>query len=189
MSQPIQVPEPAPAAPPAAQRSVTPAAAGAALAVAAGTALLGVAAGYLWAALAPRPVLVMTGHAAAAVANPETSAFISADATFCLVCAVGGVVAGLAGYLLAVRRWGPLPMAGVVAGALAAAFVARWVGEQDGVAAYRHLLATLPAGASLHAPLTLRSASAVAFWPLAAGLVAGAFTALSEREPDRLTAF
>lgn len=155
----------------------------AALAVAAGTAALGVAVGFAWAALAPRPWLIMTGARAAAVINPETAAFVTADAIFSALCLAGGVVSGLAGFLLAVRRWGPLPMAGVLAGAIAAAFLARWIGEQNGLAAFHHLLATLPAGGRLRAPLTLGAGPALAFWPLAAGLTAGVLTAMTEREP------
>jgi hypothetical protein len=185
MSQPISIPDPA--RPDAAHRARGAAARGALVAsaaVAGGTAVLGVAGGFAWAALAPRALLIMTGPRAAAVADAETSAFIVADAMFCLVCLAGGVISGLAGYLLAVRRWGPLPMAGVLLGALAAAFVARWVGQQDGLATFHHLLATLPAGARLRGTLTLGADPALALWPLAAGLVAGSLTALATREPD-----
>jgi hypothetical protein len=145
----------------------------AALAAAAGTAVLGVVAGFGWAAVAPRPLLVMTAPGAASLVNTETDAFIAADVAFCLVCAAGGVISGVLGYLFAVRRHGPLPMAGLLAGALAAAFVARWVGEQSGLAGFRHLLATLPAGARLRDSLALGATGALAFWPLAAGVVAG----------------
>jgi hypothetical protein len=145
----------------------------AAAAAAAGTAVLGVAAGLGWAAVAPRPLLVITAPGAASLANTETSAFIAADAAFCLVCLAGGVVSGVLGYVFAVRRHGPLAMAGLLAGALAAAFVARWVGEQWGLAAFRHLLVTRPAGARLRDTLSLGATGALGSWPLAAGLVAG----------------
>ena len=145
----------------------------AALAVAVGTIALGVLAGLGWAAVAPRPLLVMTSPGAAALVNTETNAFIAADAAFCLVCLAVGVVSGVLGYLFAVRRHGPLGMAGLIAGALAAAFVARWVGEQTGLATFRHLVATLPAGGRLRDSLTLGAGGALAFWPLAACLVAG----------------
>ena len=145
----------------------------AALAVAAGTAALGVLAGLLWAAVAPRPLLVMTSPGAAALVNTETSAFIAADAAFCLVCLAGGVVSGALGYLFAVRKYGPLAMAGLLAGSVAAAFVARWVGEQSGFAALQHLLATPPTGARFHDSLRLRATGALACWPLAAAVVAG----------------
>ena len=145
----------------------------AALAVAAGTAALGVLAGLLWAAVAPRPLLVMTSPGAAALVNTETSAFIAADAAFCLVCLAGGVVSGALGYLFAVRKYGPLARAGLLAGSVAAAFVARWVGEQSGFAALQHLLATQPTGARFHDSLRLRATGALACWPLAAAVVAG----------------
>ncbi len=48
-------------------------------------------------------------------------------------------------------------MAGVLAGAFGAAYLARWVGEQSGLATFHHLLATLPAGARLRDWLTLRA--------------------------------
>ena len=82
----------------------------AALAVAAGTTALGVLAGLSWAAVAPRPLLVITAPGAAALVNAETTAFIAADAAFCLVCLAGGAISGALGlWALA---------AGVVAGGL-----------------------------------------------------------------------
>jgi hypothetical protein len=143
------------------------------LGVAAGTALLGLVAGFLWAVVAPRPLLVMTGHGTAAVINVETSAFIAGDGWYCFICLAGGAVTGLFGYLLAVRRYGPVAMIMVLVSALAAALITLWVGEHVGLASYHHLLATRPAGARLRAGLALGARSAIAFWPLGAGLVAG----------------
>src|SRR5215469_7090659 len=79
------------------------AALGAALA---GSAVLGVAAGLIWAAVAPRALLQEVGHGEAQLVNAESSAFILADAWFCLIAAVGGVITGIAGYRLLVRRAG-----------------------------------------------------------------------------------
>ena len=151
----------------------------AALAVAAGTAALGVAAGLGWAAVAPRALLVITAPGAAALVHTETTAFIAADVAYCLVCLAGGAVSGAFGYLFAVRKHGPLAMAGLLAGALAAAFVARWVGEHSGLATFRHLLATLPVGARLRDSLTLGAAGALGFWVLGAGVVAGGLELLT----------
>ena len=175
MTLPIPLPEPARGdqAVPARRWHSGAVAAASSLAVAAGTVLLGVAAGLFWAAVAPRAWLVMTGPGAAALLNPETNAFIAADAAFCLVCLAGGALSGALGYLFAVRKHGPVGMAGLIAGALAAALVARWVGEQSGLAAFRHLLATLPAGARLRDSLTLGAGGALGFWVLAACAVAG----------------
>jgi urea transporter len=89
------------------------------------------------------------------------------------VCLAGGLVSGVLGYLFAVRRHGPLAMAGLLGGALAAAFVARWVGEQAGLAGFRHLLATLPAGARFHDSLRLGAAGVLGAWALAAAVAAG----------------
>ena len=142
-------------------------------AVVAGSALLGVTAGFAWSAIAPRALLVVVSRGSANVVNPETSAFIAGEGWFAVVSLAGGIITGLLGYLLAVRRHGPLAMIGVLAGALAAALVARWVGEQPGAAAYHHALAAGPAGTYLRAPLMLGGIGVLAFWPLAAGLAAG----------------
>jgi hypothetical protein len=145
----------------------------ASFAVVAGTALLGVAGGFVWAAVAPRAGLVMIGPGSADVVNSETNAFIGADGWYGLVCLAGGVISGLLGHRFAVRRHGPVAMAGVLVGALAAALITLWIGQQSGLATFHHLLSTLPAGAHLHAQLALGSRGAIAFWPLAAGLMAG----------------
>src|SRR5215470_7718612 len=151
----------------------------AALTVAAGTAALGVLAGLGWAAVAPRPLLVITAPGEAALVNAETTAFIAADVAFCLVCLAGGAISGALGYLFAVRKHGPLAMAGLLAGALAAAFVTRWVGEHWGLAAFQHQLATLPVGARLLDSLKLGAAGALGFWALAAAVVAGGLELLA----------
>jgi hypothetical protein len=187
MSVPIPLPDPARGdeAVPGRRLRVGAAAVGVCVAVAAGTALLGVIAGFVWAATAPRPDLVMTAPGAAGLINPETDAFIAADAAYCVICLVGGVVSGVLGYLFGVRRAGPLGMIGVFAGAVAAAFIARWIGEQSGLATFRHQLATLPPGAQFHDSLTLGASGALWLWPLAASLVAGCLVTFSSSGRSR----
>jgi hypothetical protein len=143
------------------------------LATLAGTAVLGVAGGFLWAAIAPRAALVLIGHGTADLVSSESNAFIAADGWYCLICVVGGVISGLLGHWLAVRRHGPAGMVAVLIGALAAGLITFWIGEQSGLATFHHLLSTLPAGAHMRANLVLGSHGAIAFWPLAAGLMAG----------------
>jgi len=150
-----------------------------------GSALLGLAGGLTWTSLAPRAVYVVVGRGSASVVNPETSAFIAADAWYCLIGVVGGLVIGLAGYLLGVRRYGPTPMAAILTGGVLAGIAARWVGEHQGLNQFNRQLLTTPNGTLLHAPLalagdtsaavwpTLASLPAVAFWPLAACALAG----------------
>ena len=170
---------------PARPVDVSRAAIGVTLAIVAGAALLGLAAGYVWWLVAPRALLVIVSHGAAGLVQSETTAFIAADGIFCLFALAGGALTGALGYLLGVRRYGPLPMIAVLAGALAAGFLARWAGEQPGSGTFHHLLATLPVGAHLHDSLTLGAGGAIAFWPLAAGLVAGGLEAFETRDQRR----
>lgn len=144
-----------------------------------GTALLGVVAGFIWAAVAPRAVIVVVGPGSYNLLIPETSAFIAADAWFVLLSLIGGVVSGLTGYLLAVRRHGAVAMAAVLAGAVAAALLAKWVGQQQGQAAVSHSLALGHPGTLLNQPLALGGDGALAFWPLAAGLVVAGIEAVA----------
>ncbi|HEY2549794.1 MAG TPA: hypothetical protein VGI64_04375 [Streptosporangiaceae bacterium] len=167
-------------------------------AVAAGSVLVGLLGGLLWMHLAPRPAFTVVPGGSAQALNAETSAFIAADFWFCVLGVVGGVITGLLGYLLAVRRYGPLPMAGVLGGGLAAAYAASWIGHHAAVTSFLRRIGASKPGTVLHAPVTLGAHSAVVFWPLAAGLVAGGIEmsvvvrarrrALAEQEgagPDR----
>jgi hypothetical protein len=148
-------------------------------AVIAGTALLGAVTGFIWAAAAPRALVVVVGRGSADVVNPETSAFIVAEAWFTLLTVVGGVISGLLGYALAVRRGGAPAMAAVLVGGLAAALIAKWIGQRSGTAAFNRALAAGRPGALLHAPLALGGLGALTFWPLVAGLVAGGIEAVA----------
>jgi hypothetical protein len=131
----------------------------------AGSAVLGVVAGLIWAAVAPRALLQEVGHGEAQVVNSESSAFVAADGWFCLVVVLGGVITGLAGYRLLVRRAGWIAVAGLVIGAVAAALLALWTGENIGLGTYNHLLAVSPDGTFFHASLALGAKSALVFWP------------------------
>ena len=132
----------------------------------AGSALLGIGAGLIWAAVAPRAVLQEVARGQAEFVNVETSAFIVADAWFCLIVVVGGLITGILGYRFLVRRTGWTAAAGLVLGAVAAALLALWIGENIGLGTYNHLLATSPNGTFFHESLALGAKSALAFWPL-----------------------
>jgi hypothetical protein len=103
--------------------------------------------------------------------NAETTAFIVADAWFALITAVGGLLTGILGYRILVRRAGAAATAGLVFGAVAAALLALWVGENIGLGTYNHLLASGPAGAVFHSSLALGAKSALVFWPLCTSAV------------------
>jgi len=132
----------------------------------AGSALFGIVAGLVWAEVAPRAVLQEVVRGQAEFVNVETSAFIVADAWFCLIVVVGGLITGILGYRFLVRRAGWTAAAGLVLGAVAAALLALWIGENIGLGTYNHLLATSPNGTLFHASLALGAKSALAFWPL-----------------------
>lgn len=155
------------------------------LAIAAGGAAVGLLGGLLWSAVAPKAVFSVSSPGVAYVVNPETSSFIAADGWFSAIALVGGAIIGLAGYLLGVRRYGPLPALGALGGATAAAFVAWWVGSHMGLAVFRHRLGTSRPGTLLRQPADLGAHGALAFWPLAAGAVIGGIElviALRERQ-------
>jgi len=149
-------------------------------AVLVGTALLGVAAGFTWAAVAPRALAVVVSRGSADPVNPETNAFIAADGWFTLLTAVGGIVSGLLGYVLTVRRHGPVAMVAVVVGGLPAALIAMWIGQQSGTAGFNHALQVGQSGVLVQAPLSLGGIGALAFWSLFAGLTAGGIEAVSQ---------
>jgi len=138
---------------------------------AAATAVWGIPAGFLWGALAPRVLVQVVSKGTAEIVQPETSAFIVADLCFCLIGVAGGLVTGVLGYLLAVRRRGPAAAAGLIVGALGAAAVTLGIGDHYGQAGFRHQLAHSPPGTHLHASLALGATSGLVFWPLATAFV------------------
>ena len=145
-------------------------------------AALGLIGGVIWAAAAPRVVYqVATLNPPTAYAtNPETNAFIAADGIYAFIALGGGALLGLAGYFAGVRRYGPVPMAGVVLGALAAAFLAKWLGPVlTGQDSFNAQLGASKTGELLRAPIALGASGALAFWPVAAGLVAGGLELVS----------
>jgi len=80
--------------------------------------------------------------------------------------ALTALITGILGYRFLVRRTGWPAAAGLVLGALAAALLALWIGENIGLGTYNHLLATSKTGTLFHESLALGAKSALAFWPL-----------------------
>lgn len=136
----------------------------------AGSAVLGLIGGLVWGEFAPRAMLQEIGAGTAEVINAETRAFIGADAWFCAIGAAAGLLTGIIGYRFAVapRDGGARAAvaAALILGAVAGAFIMLWLGEQIGLSAYNHALASSPTGARFSSSLALGAKSALAFWPL-----------------------
>jgi hypothetical protein len=155
------------------------------LATAAASAVPGLAAGFIWSAVAPRALLELQSRGAAYLVHTETGAYITADGWFCLLTALGGLICGLAGYFLAVRRYGAIALTGLVLGGLGASALAMWIGQQQGQAGFRAALLSRPVGTLLHQPLVLGGRGALAFWPLLVALVVGTIELLAPSAPRK----
>jgi hypothetical protein len=177
---PVAVPDPGSATGPGRAPARLRTAVLALIATAAASALLGLLTGLIWSAVAPRALLIVQSRGVAYVANAETSAFIAAEGWFCLLTAAGGVICGLAGYLLAVRRYGAAALTGLLLGGVAASALAMWVGQQQGLAGFRSGLAASPPGTRLSEPLSLGGHGALALWPLFVGLLVGSIEVIGQ---------
>jgi hypothetical protein len=131
----------------------------------AGSAVLGAVTGLIWGAVSPRVLFQVFAAGQAQQVHAEDSGYIVADAWFCLITAIGGLITGLAGIAL-VRRAGWPAALGLVLGAVGAAYMTMWIGGLIGLSGFNHALATDAVGAYLHASLQLSAKSALAFWPL-----------------------
>ena len=144
-------------------------------ATAAGSAALGLLGGWIWGEVAPRAALQEISTGTAELMNAETRAFIGADAWFCGIAVVAGLLTGIIGYRFCLsRRTGTtraVIAAGLILGGLAGAFVMLWLGQQIGLSAYNQHLASSPDGTVFPESLTLGARSALAFWPMFTAIV------------------
>jgi hypothetical protein len=154
-----------------------------------GSAVLGAIAGLIWGAVSPRVLFQEVAAGQAAQVHAEDSGYIVADAWFCLITAIGGLITGLAGLRLLHRAGWPAA-AGLVLGAVGAAYIALWIGGLIGLSTFNHQLATSSTGTYLNASLQLSAKSALAFWPLltsaviaVAGAGAGREVVVAEEPP------
>ncbi|WP_424534607.1 hypothetical protein ACOZ38_30725 [Sphaerisporangium viridialbum] len=95
-------------------------------------ALMGVAAGFLWSALAPRTPYIIT-KAGPELTDPTTQSLIGADGWFAVVTGVAGLACGVFAYLIARKGGRPIALlAGLAVGGLLAGFLALSVGTSLG---------------------------------------------------------
>ena len=129
------------------------------------TVLVAAPVGLLWAALAPRVDVVVSGDRVD-LADSDSAAFIAGDGFFLLAVVLAGVVGGLLAWRLA-RHPGPGVVLGLTLGGLAAAYVAMQVGEQVGSDAVQAAVDGGRQGA-LELNLRLRAREALVGWPVGA---------------------
>lgn len=129
--------------------------------------LVGAPVGLLWAALAPKVDVVVTGGDVQ-LAEPGSSAFIAGDAAFLAAGLVAGVVGGIIAWWLG-RAHGPAVVVGLAVGGVVAAYVAMRVGEQVGLDEVRSAVAAGQQGL-LELSLRLRAQEALVAWPVGAML-------------------
>ena len=139
------------------------------------SAVLGLLGGLIWGEFAPRATLQEIGAGTAEVINAETRAFFGADVWFSGIAVVAGLLTGVLGYRFAVAPREGAGRAAVAAalilGALAGEFVMLWLGEQIGLSAYNHDLASSQNGTVFSASLALGAKTALTFWPLFTAIV------------------
>ena len=150
---------------------------GAGLLTVAVTVLVGAPVGLLWAALAPRVTVEITGEDVE-IAGAYTDGFIAVDAWFFAAVVVAGLVGGVLAWWLGAAH-GPAVVLGLVAGGLLAAWVAARVGGEVDRVTVEQLVESGAQGRRELA-VRLRSTSALLGWPIASLL---AFLALSVARP------
>jgi hypothetical protein len=135
-----------------------------------GSAALGLLGGLIWGEAAPRALLQEISTGTAELMNSETRAFIGADAWFCGIAVVAGLLTGIIGYRFGMaRRSGTtraVIAAGLILGGVAGGFAMLWLGEQIGLSAYNQHLASSANGTVFPESITLGASSALAFWPM-----------------------
>lgn len=139
------------------------------VAVVAALAAAGAVAGLVWNVVAPRIHAEMT-DAGVVPTNAETSAFIGADMAFLVVVAAAGILAGVAGWLLA-RAHGVTVALAQAGGGLLAAYIASIVGHAAGAGGVDHWVRTAAAGSQHAWYLDLRATAIIFVWPFAAVFV------------------
>jgi len=143
-----------------------------ALSIASLVSLLGVPLGWLWSRLAP-PQLSLVQDDGSLVPLPTESQHRFDDlATFVLLGAVAGVLAGVAVWLMR-RRRGPLAVLGLAAGSLVAAWLAARTGLSFAEGRYPSAIAGAAAGDVVAAPPRLDSMWVIIVQPLAAAIAYG----------------
>jgi hypothetical protein len=135
------------------------------LATVLGLVLLGAPVGLLWAAVAPKVSVSVSGSTVSFV-DPDRSAFIAGDASFLALVFAAGLLTGALAWALG-RRQGPAVVLALAAGGLLAAYVASRTGALLHESDARDALEAGRSGA-VELGVRLRASEAIVGWPVGA---------------------
>jgi hypothetical protein len=125
---------------------------------------LGALAGGIWEAVVDLPIYTLNADSRALTSERGLTAIFGADAWFCLIGAVAGLLLGaVAWWRLRGLGWPVVPVTTVAA--VAAALVAWWVGTALGPADFATRLATAVPGDVVPVGLALRAPVSLLVWP------------------------
>ncbi len=143
--------------------------------------LVGLPIGALWNAIAPHPVILVSGGRLF-LENPEGKEFIAADGWFAVLGAAAGVLSAGAAYAR-YRDHGVGAVLGLVLGGVFGALVAWRFGHAIGPADAAVQARTIAENQPFTIPVDVRAHGVLLLWPIAATMVFLALTAGAE--PNR----
>jgi hypothetical protein len=120
---------------------------------------LGAPFGWLWSRFAPHVELVQTQYGPYPL-QPEPEGYWADDGWFILMSLGLGVILAVAAWLLLRRYRGPLLLAALVVGSVAASVLAAWLGNKIGWAHYIDQAEHAPVDTHIFRPVKVRAGSA-----------------------------
>lgn len=135
--------------------------------------VLGVPVGLVWSAIAPRAGLIVIAPGQAALADPESTAYMTGDGQFALLTMGVGAVVAVVAYTVAGRRTGTGAVLGLAAGGVLGSLLAWLLGTWPAGDGYRQALHGAHTGDQISAALTLHARGVLVLGALAAVAVFG----------------
>lgn len=147
--------------------------------------VLGVPIGLVWSAIAPRAELLVTAPGRTLPADPESTAYMTADATFALLTMAVGAVVAIVAYAVAGRRSGTGAALGLAAGGALGSLVGWQLGRLPTVGGYRQALRGARVDDQITALLTVHAQGVLVLGALAAVAVFGLIEVCVSMARDR----
>lgn len=157
----------------------------AAVVIAGALTVAGLPIGLLWSALAPRTRFVVGDDGRPVIADPESTAFFTADVTFALLTMAVGTIAAITAYTLVGRRSGTAAALGLAAGGALGSLVAWQTGRLWGLGAARQAAHAARIGDYFSGALTLRATGVLVLGALIAVAVFGLIEAFIAAPRER----